>query len=111
MRKVPVNNKEAAKRIPDTKDAYKQSMVHPKIESDQDTAFQNIQNLVKKNIYLKQITENVDQVIWVQSIQSKQILYVSPAYEKVWPPRFKTCLTIHYPWLKVFIRRTAFKCW
>jgi two-component system NtrC family sensor kinase len=32
----------------------------------------------------RQLTENIHQVFWMVSIESFQILYVSPAYEKIW---------------------------
>ena len=33
---------------------------------------------------LKQIAENIDQVLWLRNLNSGQILYVSPAFETVW---------------------------
>lgn len=69
---------------PDTQKSFRQPSVHPKIDTDQDVIFLDIQGLVKKNIHLQQITDNIEQVIWVQDIHSNQILYVSPAFEKVW---------------------------
>ncbi|MTJ14540.1 PAS domain S-box protein [Anabaena sp. UHCC 0187] len=34
--------------------------------------------------YLRQITENIDSVFWIKSIEEGQLLYVSQAYQKIW---------------------------
>jgi PAS domain S-box-containing protein len=38
--------------------------------------------------YLHQLTENIDSVFWMTNLDKSQIIYVSPAYEKLWgfPP-------------------------
>lgn len=43
-----------------------------------------IRDFVKKPPQLKQITENIEQVIWLRDYHSGNILYVNPAFEKVW---------------------------
>jgi PAS domain S-box-containing protein len=45
---------------------------------------QDMQNPVESEIHLKQIAENIEQVVWLRDILSGRILYVSPAFEKVW---------------------------
>ena len=44
----------------------------------------DIRTIVKNNNLLKQITENIEQVIWLQDIETNQILYISPTFETVW---------------------------
>jgi PAS domain S-box-containing protein len=34
--------------------------------------------------YLRQITENIDSVFWMTDLEKTQILYVSPAYQRIW---------------------------
>jgi PAS domain-containing protein len=43
-----------------------------------------LQNLVASETHLRQIAENIEQVVWLQDLNSDRILYVSPAFEKVW---------------------------
>ncbi len=45
---------------------------------------QDINNLAINEIHLKQIVANIEQVFWLRDIHSDRILYVSPAFEKVW---------------------------
>jgi PAS domain S-box-containing protein len=45
---------------------------------------QDIQNLIESETHLKQIAENIEQVFWLSDFRSGRILYVSPAFEKVW---------------------------
>ncbi|MGE3273300.1 MAG: PAS domain-containing protein, partial [Chloroflexota bacterium] len=33
---------------------------------------------------LRQVTEHVDQVFWMSSLEKAEILYISPAYERIW---------------------------
>jgi PAS domain S-box-containing protein len=49
-----------------------------------ETIRQDLKTLVEGEIYLRQIAENLEQVFWVQEIQSGRILYISPAFETVW---------------------------
>lgn len=49
-----------------------------------ETFRQDIKTLVEGEIHLRQMAENLEQVFWVQDIQSGRILYVSPAYETIW---------------------------
>ena len=44
----------------------------------------DMQNLVENEIHLRQIAENIEQVVWLRDIRSGRILYVSPAFETVW---------------------------
>ncbi|MGM0500815.1 MAG: PAS domain S-box protein, partial [Bacillota bacterium] len=37
-----------------------------------------------KELILKQITENIEEVFWVRSADNQEIIYVNKAYEKVW---------------------------
>jgi PAS domain S-box-containing protein len=50
----------------------------------QNTILQDMQNLVESEIHLRQIAQNIEQVFWLSDIRSDRILYVSPAFEKVW---------------------------
>jgi PAS domain S-box-containing protein len=50
----------------------------------QASAAQNIYNLITNDVYLKQIVENIEHVLWLRDIDSGQVLYVSPAFETVW---------------------------
>jgi len=49
-----------------------------------DVPLQDLQNRVESEIHLRQIAENIEQVCWLRDIQSGRILYVSPAFERVW---------------------------
>lgn len=40
--------------------------------------------LVDSEGTLRQITENMSEVFWLRSADNKQMLYISPSYEKVW---------------------------
>lgn len=44
----------------------------------------NLHNLISSETHLKQISENINQVLWLRDFNSGQILYVSPAFESVW---------------------------
>ena len=39
--------------------------------------------------YLRQLTENIESVFWMTNLDKNEIIYVSPAYEKIWgsPPQ------------------------
>ena len=43
-----------------------------------------MRELLEANPLLKQVLNNIDQVVWMQDLRSDDILYVSPAFEKVW---------------------------
>ena len=53
------------------------------MEQDE-TVRKDIKTLVEGEIHLRQMAENLEQIIWVQEVQSGRILYVSPAFEAVW---------------------------
>ncbi|MGD1809523.1 PAS domain S-box protein [Dapis sp. BLCC M126] len=40
--------------------------------------------LVQNQEYLRQLTENIESVFWMTNLDKSQIIYVSPAYEKIW---------------------------
>jgi PAS domain S-box-containing protein len=46
--------------------------------------WQDVQTLVKNEIHLRQMVENIEQVVWLRDIDTDRILYVSPAFETVW---------------------------
>lgn len=48
------------------------------------TTLQDLHNLIMNETRLKQIIENIDQVLWLRDVNSGRILYVSPAFETVW---------------------------
>ena len=45
---------------------------------------QVLPDLFEKEIHLKQMAENIEQVIWLRDNASGQILYVNPTFEVVW---------------------------
>ncbi|MFW5777933.1 MAG: PAS domain S-box protein [Bacteroidota bacterium] len=49
--------------------------------SDRIKAKQDLEDSENK---LRQITENMNEVVWLRNKENNQILYVNPAYEKVW---------------------------
>jgi PAS domain S-box-containing protein len=53
---------------------------------------QDMQNPVESEIHLRQIAENIEQVVWLRDIHSGRILYVSPAFESVWG---RTCESLY----------------
>jgi PAS domain S-box-containing protein len=42
------------------------------------------EELYESQEYLRQITENIDSVFWIKSLEKSQLLYVSPAYQRIW---------------------------
>lgn len=64
--------------------APKKVKIHPQLNSRQIFDFLDIRTIVNNNNLLKQITENIIQVIWLQDIETNQILYISPTFETVW---------------------------
>lgn len=58
--------------------------IHPQLSSRQIFNLLDIRAVVKNNNLLRQITENIVQVIWLQDIDTNQILYMSPTFETVW---------------------------
>ena len=45
---------------------------------------QNLKRLIENEVYLGQVAENIEQVIWLHDLRSNRILYVSPTFESVW---------------------------
>jgi len=43
-----------------------------------------IQDLVKSETFLKQITDNITQVVWLSEFHTGRFMYVSPAFKQVW---------------------------
>lgn len=50
----------------------------------QDVMPLGLTDLFEKEIHLRQIAENIEQVIWLSDIQTSRILYISPEFEKIW---------------------------
>jgi PAS domain S-box-containing protein len=48
------------------------------------STLQDLQNMVEREVTLRQIADNIEQVFWLLDIQSGSILYISPAFETVW---------------------------
>ena len=69
---------EDGKKPPQTKPANLRS------KSRQDRSLKDLKNLVEGETHLRQIMENIEQVIWLNEIHSGRILYVSPGFERVW---------------------------
>lgn len=47
---------------------------------------------------LQQLLDNIHQVFWLRSVDRKQMLYVSPAYEKIWQRSCKSVLESPESW-------------
>ena len=62
----------------------KKVKTHPHLSSRQIFDLLDIRTIVNNNNLLRQITENIVQVIWLQDIETNQILYISPTFESVW---------------------------
>jgi PAS domain S-box-containing protein len=47
-----------------------------------------INSILKDNASLRQIFDNIEQVVWVQDLSTDRIIYASPAFESLWgrPP-------------------------
>lgn len=41
-------------------------------------------NILEEKVRFSQITENLTEVVWLSDLENKKILYVNPAFEKVW---------------------------
>jgi PAS domain S-box-containing protein/putative nucleotidyltransferase with HDIG domain len=41
-------------------------------------------NLLESRERFRQIAENIDEVFWLRSADNSEVLYINPAYEKVW---------------------------
>ena len=35
----------------------------------------------------RELTENIDEVFWISDLENTQMIYVSPAYERIWGRR------------------------
>ncbi|MTJ49836.1 PAS domain S-box protein [Dolichospermum sp. UHCC 0259] len=57
------------------------------------------EELYESQEYLRQITENIDSVFWIESLETGQILYVSPAYQKIWGYSCRELYQSPYKWL------------
>ncbi|MBA4385800.1 MAG: hypothetical protein C0410_13770, partial [Anaerolinea sp.] len=70
--------------LPDYLTQSKKGNSHPKFMNQVNYSLTDIRKIVNNNNLLKQITESVEQVIWLQDIDTNQILYISPTFETVW---------------------------
>jgi len=70
--------------VSDVLPAPKKVKIHPQLNSRQIFDFLDIRSIANNNNLFKQITENIIQVIWLQDIETNQILYISPTFETVW---------------------------
>jgi PAS domain S-box-containing protein len=55
-----------------------------KINGNQEVLSQEIEFLIENDIWLKQIVANMEQSFWLQDLESDRIIYISPAFEKIW---------------------------
>ena len=53
-------------------------------ENLREPVLQNLYSQVENEPYLNQIIQNIEQVLWLRDNISGRIVYVSPAFEKVW---------------------------
>jgi len=58
--------------------------VHPQLNSRQLFNLLDIRTIVNNNDLLRQVTQNIVQVIWMQDINTNKIFYISPNFESVW---------------------------
>ena len=56
------------------------------------THWQQTEDLFKDSSLLRQVAENIEQVIWLRDNASGQILYVNPTFESVWG---RTCESLY----------------
>jgi PAS domain S-box-containing protein len=47
----------------------------------------------------RQLTENIQEVFWMMNAAGTEILYVSPAYEQIWGPRYENPLSRPTDWV------------
>ncbi len=57
------------------------------------------QDLRQSQDYLRQLTENIDNVFWMTDPGKQQIIYVSPAYDRIWGYSRQTLLHDPYQWI------------
>ncbi len=56
--------------------------------------------LRESEIRLRQIAENIEEVFWLGDAEHQRMIYVSPAYEKIWGESLLTLLDNPAAWLK-----------
>ncbi len=61
-------------------------------KDNSDFGLQQILTLVENEVHLNQMAENIEQVIWMRDLRNGRILYVSPAFERVWG---RTCSSFY----------------
>jgi len=47
-----------------------------------------INSILEENVFLKQVLNKIEQVVWVQDLSTERIIYVSPVFKSLWgrPP-------------------------
>jgi two-component system, cell cycle sensor histidine kinase and response regulator CckA len=50
------------------------------------------QRLRESELRFRQVTENIDEVFWLTDLERERVIYVSPAYERVWG---RTCESLY----------------
>ena len=53
---------------------------------------QHTANIEESENRFRQLTENLESIFWLVDLESRALLYVSPAYEKIWG---RTCRSLH----------------
>jgi two-component system cell cycle sensor histidine kinase/response regulator CckA len=56
--------------------------------------------LLESEQRFRQVTDNIDEVFWLTDLAEQRVIYISPAYEKIWG---RTCESLHadpQSWLK-----------
>ncbi len=48
----------------------------------------------------RQIAENIQEVFWIRDIEKRQVLYISPAYERIWGRSSESLLSTPETWLE-----------
>jgi PAS domain S-box-containing protein len=57
-------------------------------------------DLLQNQEYLRQITENIESVFWMTNLDKNQMIYVSPAYEKIWGNNKEELYSSPQKWLQ-----------
>jgi PAS domain S-box-containing protein len=68
------------------------------------TAFRQVEESLRESEErLRQMAENIDEVFWMTDVRKRQLLYVSPTFERVWGRSVKSLFTNPLSWLDAII--------
>jgi two-component system, chemotaxis family, CheB/CheR fusion protein len=69
------------------------------IHQDINERYKIQEELIKNEETLRQITDNINEVFWIRNLEKKEIIYVSPAYTKIWGKSCESLYKNHEQWL------------